>query len=144
MTIKVSRNIKHLSSGEEFNTYSVSPEKIEFQLALNAITHWSNLEDLVRFALSGHGYGNTDSMCGITYESDLDDYDREIDAVVIPVGQVQAYSDHFDVKEKNLTEIQYLMILKSFFEVNNELEFAETINNEIQKKKTPTTKPKLH
>lgn len=136
MKIKVSRNIKHLSSGKKFNTYSVSPEKIEFKLALNAITHWSSLEDLVRFALSGHGYGNTDSMCGITYESDLDDYDKEVEKVLIPVGHVKAYSEHFDVEEKNLTEIEYLMILKSFLEVNSELEYADTIDNEIQKKKT--------
>ncbi|MGG6231508.1 hypothetical protein [Tenacibaculum sp. SDUM215027] len=140
MTIKVSRHTKHLSNGEEFITYNVSPELIEFQLALNAIAHWENLKSLVEFAISRHGYGNTDSMCGITYESDLDDYDREIENVLIPIGQIQAYSDHFEVKEKNITEVEYLMILKSFFEANYEFEFAKTINNEIQKKKTTYNK----
>lgn len=136
MTIKVSKNINTLNSGEEFITFEVSPEKVEYQLALNAISNWRNLSDLLDFAISGHGYGNTDSMCGITYESDLDDYDREVEKVIIPKGQVQAYSDHHQIKEKNLTEIEYLMILRSFFEACNEIEKANSIQNEIKRNKT--------
>jgi len=137
MTIKVSQHTKRSGLTGKQTRYSISPDHIEYQLALNAITHWKNHHQLVEFAIAGHGYGNSDSQCGITYPGDLDDYGREVEKVVIPAGQVQAYSDHFEVEEKNLAEIDYLLILKSFLEAIQEPQLAETIHHEIEKK--PTT-----
>ena len=56
-----------------------------------AIWHWPSLDDLIRFAISRHGYGNTDGGFGVTYASDLDDYDREVDGIHIPEGYVEVY-----------------------------------------------------
>ncbi|MFT5819996.1 MAG: hypothetical protein ACI8ZM_001230 [Crocinitomix sp.] len=113
--ITVSKNIKLLSSGEELISFSIVRNNIEFELTLNAFESWRNPDQLLDFALAGHSFGNSDSNCGITYESDLDEYDRKVDKVSIPKGYLQAYCDHFKEKEKNLSELNYLLILKSYF-----------------------------
>ena len=56
-----------------------------------AIRHWSNLAQLVRFAADRHGFGDSDGGFGITYPTDLDEHDREVEKMVIPDGYVLAY-----------------------------------------------------
>ena len=116
--ITVSKNISKLSNGEVNIYYSVQPERIEYQLALNAITSWNNKNDLLQFALERHGYCNTDSMSGITYPSDLDDFDRDVDKITINEGFILVYSEQFTPKEAYLTEEDYLTILNAYFKVS--------------------------
>jgi hypothetical protein len=61
------------------------------EAAMASIRHWSKLADLAKFAADGHGFGDSDGGFGITYPTDLDEYDRDIEKVVIPNGYVQAY-----------------------------------------------------
>ena len=66
--------------------------------------------ELSQFALARHGFGNSDGGFGITYPSDLDDYDREVEGVAIPVGFVQVYGfwGPPDGYEFNIREFYYL------------------------------------
>lgn len=59
--------------------------------ALISIRHWSRLEDLAAFAAERHGFGDSNGGFGITYPTDLDEYDREVDKIAIPDGHVLAY-----------------------------------------------------
>lgn len=59
--------------------------------ALISIRHWHDKAALARFAVVGHGFGDSDGGFGITYPSDLDEYHREVDGVKIPEGHVLAY-----------------------------------------------------
>ena len=59
--------------------------------ALISIRHWSSLEQLAQFAARRHGFGDSNGGFGITYPTDLDEYDREVDKIAIPDGHVLAY-----------------------------------------------------
>lgn len=129
MKIKVTKTPQ--TNPKAFTRYTITPDKPAYQLALIAITHWSNMRQLVDFALAGHGYGNTNTMSGITYETDLDDYDRTVDKVNIPVGYVQAYLEYHRLKEAILTETDYLAILKAFLESNQEVKLASLVDRKL-------------
>lgn len=55
------------------------------------IEAWSFINDLPQYAKELHGYGDSNSGFGITYPSDLDEYQREVEGISIPEGMVQAY-----------------------------------------------------
>jgi hypothetical protein len=59
--------------------------------ALASIRHGHDLAQLARFAAERHGFGDSDGGFGITYPSDLDEYDRATGAAEIPDGHVLAY-----------------------------------------------------
>jgi hypothetical protein len=59
--------------------------------ALISIRHWRDKLALARFAVARHGFGDSDGGFGITYPSDLDEHDREVEGVKIPEGHVLAY-----------------------------------------------------
>jgi attachment invasion locus protein len=59
--------------------------------ALVSIRHWSRLEELAQFAAERHGFGDSNGGFGITYPTDVDEYDREVDKITIPDGHVLAY-----------------------------------------------------
>lgn len=49
------------------------------------------LETLAQYAVEGHGFGNSDCGFGISYPTNLDAPDRDVDEVIIPDGHVLAY-----------------------------------------------------
>ena len=59
--------------------------------ALIAIRHWRDKAALARFAADRHGFGDSDGGFGITYPSDLDEHDRQVEGVTIPEDHVLAY-----------------------------------------------------
>jgi hypothetical protein len=58
--------------------------------ALVSVRHWRDKAQLARFAVEGHGFGDSDGGFGITYPGDLDEHDRAAEGV-IPDGYVSAY-----------------------------------------------------
>jgi hypothetical protein len=79
------------------------------ELVRSAIRAWDP-RDLAKYAFERHGYYNTDIGCGITYPGDLDDYDREVDHIVIPEGFVRAAAE-WSAREADVPERAYLRIL---------------------------------
>ena len=59
--------------------------------ALISIRHWRDKPALARFAADRHGFGDSDGGFGITYPSDLDEHDRQVEGIEIPEGHVLAY-----------------------------------------------------
>ena len=43
------------------------------------------------YALARHGWGDSDGGFGVTYSTDLDEYDRHVDGIEIPNGHVLLY-----------------------------------------------------
>ena len=64
--------------------------KIDAQLR-EVIKAWSSILDLPAFAIQKRGYGDSDGGFGITYPSDLDEYQKEVERVIIPEGMIEAY-----------------------------------------------------
>jgi hypothetical protein len=55
-----------------------------------AIRHW-RLPELAEFAVLRHGFGDSDGGFGVTYPTDLAEYDREVEGRSIPSGHVAVY-----------------------------------------------------
>ena len=76
------------------------------------IYHWPDDEDLVEYAIARHGFCGNDGYYGVTYSSDLDEYDREVDGRHIPDGYVEVNFWVGEDKIVQITESKYLEILK--------------------------------
>lgn len=96
---------------------------------LDAIRHWSSLQALAEFAVSHHGYGNTDGGFGVLYPGDLDDYDREVEGQFIPPGYVQVYGfwGPPDGYELLVPEATYLSVLAQVLYQNGLTAEAERV-----------------
>jgi len=83
--------------------------------AVEAMRHWSTPSQLVRFALDGHGYMNTDSFFGITYPNDLDEYDRA-NGENIPPGYIEVSAGNGDPHGDThlILETVYVELLQQF------------------------------
>lgn len=55
------------------------------------IVAWPCIEDLLRFAIAMHGFGDSDGGFGVTYPGDLDAYQLDVEKIIIPAGMVQMY-----------------------------------------------------
>ncbi|MCY7294875.1 hypothetical protein [Alteromonas sp. a30] len=80
---------------------------------IEEISLWSKLPELSKFAVKRHGYGNSDGGFGVTYEHDLDDYDREVEGNYIPKGCLEVYGfwGKPDGYEFHISEKDYLLVL---------------------------------
>ncbi|WP_136810751.1 hypothetical protein [Desulfosediminicola flagellatus] len=85
---------------------------------VEVIGFWSDLSQLSEFAKKRHGYGNSDGGFGITYEHDLDDYDRDVEGSFIPKGHVEVYGywGKPDGYEIHIKEHDYLLVLAEVLE----------------------------
>ena len=86
----------------------------------------SLMRQLGGYALSRHGWGDSDGGFGVNYPTDLDEYDRQVDGVEIPSGYVLVYGfwGPPDGYEFLITEAEYisdlLLVLPSHFLGSNE------------------------
>jgi len=80
------------------------------EIVRNAIRCW-NPRDLAQLAEARFGYMNTDVGAGVTYASDLDDYDRDVDGIFIPDGCVRASTD-WGGQEADVPERLYLLTIR--------------------------------
>ncbi len=74
------------------------------------LTCWADKPQLVGFAKKRHGFGNTDVGFGVSYPSDLDEFE---DDDLIPEGSVQIYGywgppEGYEVL---VEETEYLQVL---------------------------------
>ena len=114
--------------------YPVTPGLPEFRIAVEAICSWP-LDELSKFALARHGYGNTDGGCGVTYPSDLDDYDRQVERISIREGFVRVYTGWGFVESREdlggaeceIPETTYLEILRQILAHNGRHADAEDV-----------------
>jgi hypothetical protein len=71
--------------------WSDDPELEEaVRASLRSGARYWTLPELAAFALSGHGFGESDGGFGITYPGDCDDYERALGQDFAP-GYVRAY-----------------------------------------------------
>lgn len=105
--------------------YTVEPHSPAQKAALDAIRHWQPVEDLCRFALARHGYGDTDGCFGITYPGDLDDHDRACGESIkdgwieVEAGYGDPHTDPF-----LLRECEYLELLRQYLTLCNRPDLA--------------------
>jgi hypothetical protein len=80
----------------------------------HVIESWRDLPAVVRYAIERHGYTNTDSFFGISYSSDLDDFDIA-QGEHIPLGFVRVLNGYGDPngEEFDVSELDYLVVLRS-------------------------------
>ncbi|MBU2714480.1 hypothetical protein, partial [Zooshikella harenae] len=86
-------------------------------------------EELVRFANERHGFGGDDGGYGVTYPSDLDAYEREIEQQSIPDGSVEVYCSAYTDEDIIVSEQQYLAVLKKYLETTGQHELACELKN---------------
>ena len=114
--------------------YLVDPDTLKLKEVVAAIRAWPSLLELVEFAKKRHGYGNSDGGFSILYPGDLDEYDQEVEGIIIQSCQVQFYGFWGSTVgyEYNLPEAAYLQVLigvLKFHDLENEAEslYLETI-----------------
>jgi len=74
---------------------------------------WPTPEQLVQFANERHGYMGDDGYYGVTYPSDLDEYQIEVEGEFIAEGFVEISYWGGAHKETTITEQKYLEVLKA-------------------------------
>tara|TARA_R110002167_G_scaffold362307_1_gene581326 strand:+ start:3326 stop:3718 length:393 start_codon:yes stop_codon:yes gene_type:complete len=95
--------------------YTVSPHSLPRKAAVDAMRNWCAPEELSAFAVARHGFMNSDSFFGITYPTDLDEWDRA-SGESIPDGYVEALAGYGDPHSDGLLilEAEYLELLRQF------------------------------
>lgn len=91
--------------------------------------NWPKAERLVEYANKKHGYGGDDGYYGVTYPTDLDEYDREVDNIIIPEGYVEInYWDgaHRDIQ---VTEKEYIVELRKYLRRTGNSVLSEKLND---------------
>lgn len=108
-------------------------EKVK-ENVVDVISHWTNLAQLCEFALNRHGYGDSDGGFGITYESDLDDYDRQVDRISIPQEHLLVYGfwGEPDGYELFIKEVDYLLVLAEVLDSHDLKPEAEKILGKVR------------
>jgi len=86
-------------------------------------------EQLVRFANDRHGFGGDDGGYGVTYPSDLDAYEREVEQQFIPEGSIEIYCSAYTDKDIIITEKQYLAALKQYLDATSQHDLAYELKN---------------
>jgi len=84
-------------------------------------------EELVEFANSRHGFGGDDGSYGVTYPTDLDAYERDIQQQVIPDGCVEIYCSAYTDKDIIISEHKYLSELDKFLKEKGSHHLASEI-----------------
>jgi hypothetical protein len=88
---------------------------------------WPSDEQLVEYACAGHGYGGDDGYYGVTYPSDLDEYQKLVDGEFIRQDHVQiAYWDG-DIQTLEITEVAYLEAVKARLNSNGKNALASIV-----------------
>lgn len=102
-------------------TYDVYPNTREMRAIIDAIRHWSRLEELAQFATERHGFGDSDGGFGVNYPDDLDEYDRSQPGGDLPYGSVDVYGfwGPPDGYEFRVPETTYLSVLAKVLMANN-------------------------
>lgn len=114
--------------------FTVSPHSAVAKAAIDAMRNGSSPQDLARFAIARHGYLNADSFFGVTYPSDLDDFDCANDEA-IPDGQIQVLAGYGDSHAVGhlISESEYLELLRQYLLVvglpNDAKQIAELIES---------------
>lgn len=111
--------------------YSAINEKIR-----EVIRAWSNTDDLLKFALTRHGYGDSNGGFGITYPGDLDEYQVEVEKELIPAGMIQVYGfwGPPDGYEFLVPEENYLQVLAEVMFETGANENAQRIKELFEKR----------
>ena len=86
-------------------------------------------EQLVQFANERHGFGGDDGGYGVTYPSDLDAYEREIEQQFIPVGSVEIYCSAYTDKDIIIPEKLYFTVLKKHLEATGQYDLVCELKN---------------
>jgi hypothetical protein len=73
---------------------------------------WPKPVELVEYANSRHGFGGDDGYYGVTYPSDLDEYQVQVEGEFISEGSVEIHYWDGDFKDLQVTEQEYLGALR--------------------------------
>ena len=74
---------------------------------------WPSPEDLVKYAQEKRGYGGDDGYYGVTYPSDLDEYQKQVEGEFIPEGYVEVSYWDGDFQSIQIKEAEYLSALRA-------------------------------
>lgn len=108
--------------------FTIEPCTAARTAAIDAIRTWSNFADLVVFAESRHGYQNTDGYFGITYPSDVDDFDRANGhSIVDDFVEANAGYGVSAIETHQLPESEYLELLRQFLVLKDRPDLATRI-----------------
>ena len=92
----------------------MQPDLPEYRCALEAIAHWTDRDQLAEMAVGRHGFGDSNGGFGVTYPTDIDEHDREVEGAYIPENCVEVYSfwGPPDGYKYHISELTYLNLLE--------------------------------
>ncbi|WP_125231950.1 hypothetical protein [Leptospira adleri] len=122
------RVIYNPNAQEEFK-YTVIPSSAKLKAAIDAIRNLRSCDQLTEYAILRHGYGNTDSMSGVVYPTDLDEFDRLTE--YIPEHNVKVYAWYGESTGPDyvIPENQYLSLLREYLLLHREHDHAIRIES---------------
>jgi len=88
---------------------------------------WPSNEQLVEYSNKRHGYGGDDGYYGVTYPSDLDEYQREVEGEYIPDGYVEINYWDGEHREIQVLETEYLSELRNYLLSEGDKALADKI-----------------
>ncbi|QNA88419.1 hypothetical protein G4G28_07765 [Massilia sp. Dwa41.01b] len=88
---------------------------------------WPSDEQLVEFARSGHGYMGNDGYYGVTYASDLDEYERVVERRSIGDNHVEITYWDGEPRSIQVAEAVYLEALAAYLESRGKKEAASAL-----------------
>lgn len=91
--------------------------------------NWPQAEELINYANSKKGYGGDDGCYGVTYPSDLDEYDREVEKIIIPEGYLEINYWHEGNQDIHVTEKEYILELKKHLISTGNSALTEKLKN---------------
>jgi hypothetical protein len=94
-------------------------------------SNWPSDEKLVEYAIKGHCFGGDDGYYGVTYPSDLDEYQRVVDGEFIEIGFVELSFWDGSFQTLHVTEVDYLTALQEHLENGGKSSLAKIIENKI-------------
>ena len=92
---------------------------------------WPSDAELVEYAVKRHGYGGDDGYYGVTYPTDLNEYEIVVERRCIKDGNVEiAYWDG-DFQAIQITEAAYLEALEANLRSNENAALANKVRSVI-------------
>lgn len=94
------------------------------------VAAWRTPTDLAKFARLRLGFGDSNGGFGIIYPGDLDEYQREVEGLNIPMGMVEVYG-YWGLPngyEFVVREIDYLGVLADYLREQGNIRESEAVH----------------
>ena len=116
----------------DFIRFHIVPQKASYQLLLKILSLNKRVEELIfRQLIKRAGFGDSDAGIGFLYESDLDDYDKQVGQACIPKDCVELYDEHEGL-EYLIKEEEFLAICIVYYDAIGKTDWSDQLKAQMK------------